>query len=87
MMGLAIQHGADQPVDAVQLNTLDQNFDEDDILGEDDQKEKNRKVKGEDDFGMSSDEEQRLEARKKAKKDKTVEQARVEAEQENAKRN
>ncbi len=36
---------------------------------------------------MSSDEEQRLEARKKAKKDKTVEQARIEAEQENAKRN
>ncbi len=55
------------------MNTLDQNFDEDDILGEDDQKEKNRKVKGEDDFGMSSDEEQRLEARKKAKKEKTVE--------------
>jgi hypothetical protein len=56
MMGLAIQHGTDV-VDAVQLNTLDQNFDEDDIFGDQKDGTDNRKVKGDDDFGMSSDEE------------------------------
>ena len=44
--------------DAVQLGNVEQ-FDEDDILGDDSDAEK-KKVKGDDDFGMSSDEEKEI---------------------------
>ena len=73
MMGLAIQHGADV-ADPVQLNPIDQNFDEDDILGDGNVESKpgKKKVKGDDDFGMSSDEEKQLEKRKLAKKKKSI---------------
>ena len=62
MMGLAVHHTTNQAVDAVQLNTLDPNFNEDDILAEDEPVKK--KGRGDDDFGMSSDEEKEIEKRK-----------------------
>ena len=61
-MGLAVHHTTNQAVDAVQLNTLDPNFNEDDILAEDEPVKK--KGRGDDDFGMSSDEEKEIEKRK-----------------------
>ena len=58
-------------VDAVQVdNPLGQNFDEDDILGEESDGNKGKKAKQEDEFGMSSDEEQELAKRKQLRKEK-----------------
>lgn len=69
-MGLAVHHG---PVDAVQ--TFD-GLNEDEILRSVEAASKMSipKVKDEDDFGMSSDEENEISKRKKAEKQKRKEE-------------
>ena len=78
-MGLAIQHGTDV-ADPVMLEANILQEDEDDIFAEDDKQEV--KVKGEDDFGMSSDEEDALNQRKRDQKRKEADKRRIQQEQE-----
>lgn len=77
-LGLAIQHGTDM-ADAIQLeaNIMREESEEEIFADNGPDQQPENKVKDEDDFGMSSDDEDALNRRKRDQKKKEAEKRRV----------